>query len=45
MDEEAFEALWNAHYADILAFCLRRLGNRHSTFVAPTVVSGLGSRP
>jgi RNA polymerase sigma factor (sigma-70 family) len=28
MDEEAFEALWHAHYADILAFCLRRLGNR-----------------
>ncbi len=28
MDEEAFEALWHAHYADILAFCLRRLGDR-----------------
>jgi RNA polymerase sigma factor (sigma-70 family) len=28
MDEEAFEALWNAHYGDILAFCLRRLGDR-----------------
>jgi RNA polymerase sigma factor (sigma-70 family) len=28
MDEEAFEGLWNAHYGDILAFCLRRLGNR-----------------
>ena len=28
MDEDAFEALWHAHYADILAFCLRRLGNR-----------------
>jgi RNA polymerase sigma-70 factor (ECF subfamily) len=29
MDEEAFEALWHAHYADILAFCLRRLGDGH----------------
>lgn len=28
MDDEAFEALWHAHYADILAFCLRRLGDR-----------------
>jgi RNA polymerase sigma factor (sigma-70 family) len=28
MDEEAFEALWRAHYANILAFCLRRLGDR-----------------
>ena len=28
MDEEAFEALWRAHHADILAFCLRRLGDR-----------------
>jgi RNA polymerase sigma factor (sigma-70 family) len=28
MDEAAFEALWHAHYADILAFCLRRLGDR-----------------
>jgi RNA polymerase sigma factor (sigma-70 family) len=28
MDEEAFEALWHAHFADILAFCLRRLGDR-----------------
>jgi RNA polymerase sigma factor (sigma-70 family) len=28
MDEEAFEEIWNAHYADILAFCLRRLGDR-----------------
>ena len=28
MDEEAFEGIWNAHYADILAFCLRRLGDR-----------------
>jgi RNA polymerase sigma factor (sigma-70 family) len=28
MDETAFEALWNSHYADILAFCLRRLGDR-----------------
>lgn len=27
MDEEAFEALWHAHYADILAFCGRRLGD------------------
>jgi RNA polymerase sigma factor (sigma-70 family) len=28
MDEDAFEGIWNAHYADILAFCLRRLGDR-----------------
>ena len=28
MDEEAFEEIWNAYYADILAFCLRRLGDR-----------------
>jgi RNA polymerase sigma-70 factor, ECF subfamily len=28
MDEEAFEEIWNAHYADILAFCLRRFGDR-----------------
>jgi hypothetical protein len=28
MDEEGFEALWHTHYADILAFCLRRLGYR-----------------
>ena len=28
MDEDAFEGLWRAHYADILAFCLRRLGDR-----------------
>jgi len=28
MDREAFEALWHAHYGDILAFCLRRLGDR-----------------
>ena len=28
MDEAAFEALWHAHYADILAFSLRRLGDR-----------------
>ena len=28
MDRETFEALWHAHYADILAFCLRRLGDR-----------------
>ena len=28
MDAEAFRALWNAHYADVLAFCLRRLGDR-----------------
>jgi RNA polymerase sigma factor (sigma-70 family) len=28
MDEEAFEALWTAQYADIVAFCLRRLGNK-----------------
>jgi RNA polymerase sigma factor (sigma-70 family) len=28
MDEDAFEALWNAYYADLLAFCLRRLGDR-----------------
>jgi RNA polymerase sigma factor (sigma-70 family) len=28
MDESSFEALWNTHYADVLAFCLRRLGDR-----------------
>lgn len=28
MDEARFEALWHAHYADILAFSLRRLGDR-----------------
>jgi RNA polymerase sigma factor (sigma-70 family) len=28
MDEDSFEALWDAHYADILAFCVRRLGDR-----------------
>jgi len=28
MDRDTFEALWRAHYADILAFCLRRLGDR-----------------
>ncbi|MEA2365488.1 MAG: hypothetical protein QOI32_1000, partial [Thermoleophilaceae bacterium] len=27
MDREAFEALWHSHYADILAFCMRRLGD------------------
>ena len=29
MDEDSFRALWDAQYADVLAFCLRRLGNRH----------------
>jgi RNA polymerase sigma-70 factor, ECF subfamily len=29
MDEDSFRALWETHYADILAFCLRRLGDRH----------------
>jgi RNA polymerase sigma factor (sigma-70 family) len=28
MDEDAFEALWESHYAEVLAFCIRRLGNR-----------------
>ncbi|HEY7453682.1 MAG TPA: sigma-70 family RNA polymerase sigma factor [Thermoleophilaceae bacterium] len=28
MDRDSFEALWHAHYGDILAFCLRRLGDR-----------------
>jgi RNA polymerase sigma-70 factor (ECF subfamily) len=28
MDEDSFRAVWHAHYADILAFCMRRLGDR-----------------
>ena len=28
MDESSFEALWADHYPDVLAFCLRRLGDR-----------------
>ena len=35
MDEAAFEALWHAHYADILAFSLRRLGDRQEAGTRP----------